>query len=472
MTAAYDLVVIGGGIAGLTAAGRASQAGLRVAVLERGADEHYACNSRYSGSILHIAFHNIREPAAELLEVIGAATRGKAEPELAKAFADNAARVVDWLRDEGVEFMSVGNIAYQQWVFAPRRPLTPGLDWKGRGADVAMHLLEKNIKQRGGEVLRGTAAGNLIVDDGRVTGVEARRAGSTIRFDARAVLIADGGFQSNLELLRENITAQASKLMQRGAATGVGDGLRMARAVGAATSELTDFYGHLLSRDAFKNDLVWPYPQCDELGVAGIVINAQGERFVDEGRGGVFVANAIARLDDPLSACAVFDEQVWQGPGKNARIPANPLLVEAGGTVHSAPTLAALAELIGVPAARLERTVSEYNKAHVAGTLAELNPTRSSKPIPGNAPIPTMAVGKPPYYAVPLCAGITMTMGGIAIDAHARVLRESGEPIAGLYAAGSSTGGLEGRGGAHYLGGLIKAAVFGLIAAEHIALAK
>ena len=60
-------------------------------------------------------------------------------------------------------------------------------------------------------------------------------------------------------------------------------------------------------------------------------------------------------------------------------------------------------------------------------------------------------------------------MGGIAIDAHARVLRESGEIIPGLYAAGSSTGGLEGRGGAHYLGGLIKAAVFGLIAAEHMA---
>ena len=80
-----------------------------------------------------------------------------------------------------------------------------------------------------------------------------------------------------------------------------------------------------------------------------------------------------------------------------------------------------------------------------------------------------MAVSTPPYYAVPLCAGITFTMGGISIDAHARVLRESGEPIAGLYAAGSCTGGLEGRGGAHYLGGLIKAAVFGLLAGEHAA---
>src|SRR4051812_11451565 len=168
MNPAFDTIIIGGGIAGLVAAGRASQQGLRVAVLERGTDEQYACNSRYSGGILHIAFHNIREPAAALLDVINSATQGKADPELAKAFAGNAARVVDWLRDEGVEFMSVGDIAYQQWVLAPRRPLTPGLDWKGRGADVAMRLLESNLRKRGGEVFRGTAGSGLMVEKGRV----------------------------------------------------------------------------------------------------------------------------------------------------------------------------------------------------------------------------------------------------------------------------------------------------------------
>jgi fumarate reductase flavoprotein subunit len=467
--AVYDVAVIGGGIAGLTAAGRAAQQGLHVAVLERGSEEQYACNSRYSGGILHIAFHNVKEPAAALLKVIETATRGNAKPELAQAFAANAGRAVDWLRDEGIKFIRVGNIAYQQWVFAPPRPIAPGLDWKGHGADVTLRTLEGNLKNGGGELLRGTAATGLIVEGGRVAGIEAQRDGATLRIGARAVVIADGGFQGNIELLRENISSQPSKVMQRGAATGVGDGLRMARAIGAATSELAHFYGHLLSRDAFSNDKVWPYPQCDELGTAGIVINTSGERFVDEGRGGVFVANAIARLDDPLSAFALFDEQVWQGPGRNARIPANPLLVKAGATVHSAPTLAALAVLIGVPAAKLGQTVSEYNNAHAAGTLAALDPVRSSEPIPGNAPIPTLAINQPPYYAVPLCAGITYTLGGLAIDAHARVLRASGEPIAGLYAAGSSTGGLEGGPGAHYLGGLIKAAVFGLLAAEHIA---
>jgi fumarate reductase flavoprotein subunit len=469
MSDRYDVIVIGGGIAGLIAARRAGQQGLRAAVLERGSDEHYACNSRYSGGILHIAFHNIREPAGALLNVIETATRGHAKPELAQTFAANAGRVVDWLRDEGIQFISVGTSAYQQWTFAPPRPITPGLDWKGRGADVMMHNLEENLQKSGGVLLRGTAAAALIVEGGRIAGVEVLHGGETQAISARAVVIADGGFQGNLELVRENISAQPAKVMQRGAGTGVGDGLSMARAVGAATSGLTPFYGHLLSRDAFNNDKVWPYPQCDELGVAGIVINHRGERFVDEGRGGVYVANAIARLDDPLSACAIFDERVWQGPGKNARIPANPLLLNAGATVHAAPTLAALAALIGVPAQKLERTVREYNDAHAAGTLVKLEPERSSEPIPGNAPIPTLPIKVPPYYAVPLCAGITFTTGGIAIDAHARVLRASGEPIAGLYAAGSCTGGLEGGPGAHYLGGLMKAAVFGLVAAEHIA---
>jgi fumarate reductase flavoprotein subunit len=79
-----------------------------------------------------------------------------------------------------------------------------------------------------------------------------------------------------------------------------------------------------------------------------------------------------------------------------------------------------------------------------------------------------MPIAHPPYYAVPLCAGITYTMGGIAIDPHGRVRRASGGTIQGLYAAGAATGGLEGGAGVGYVGGLIKAATFGIRAAEAI----
>ena len=458
----YDVVVVGGGLGGLSAASRAAQLGLKVAVLERGQDAQYACNSRFSGGILHIAQHNVEEPAEQLAAVIDEATLGQADPALVKTLAQDARRAVAWLRDEGAKYIRVGQIVWQQHVLAPPRPITPGLDWKGRGPDVTLRTLEANIVKRGGVVLRGTAARALMQVDGRCSGVECDVNGQPTQLTARATILADGGYQADMELLARHIAPAPEKIMQRGAATGRGDGLRMAQALGASLTPLDAFYGHMLSRDSFNNDKVWPYPQLDELGTAGIVIDARGERFTDEGMGGVFVANMIARLADPLSTWAVFDEAVWTGPGKGARIPANPNLVKAGGTVHQAPTLRALAERIGVPIERFELTVAAYNAALAGGTLSSLSPARSS------TRIPAMPVAKPPYYAVPLCAGITYTMGGIAIDPDAQVQRQGGGAIDGLFAVGATTGGLEGGSGIGYVGGLIKAATFGIRAAEAI----
>jgi len=219
----------------------------------------------------------------------------------------------------------------------------------------------------------------------------------------------------------------------------------------------------MLSRDSFDNDKVWPYPQLDELGTAGIVVNTHGERFTDEGMGGIYVANMIARLADPLSTWAIFDEGIWNGPGKDARIPANPNLTRGGGKVHQANSLRQLAEIIGIPAERFELTVAGYNQALGAGTLGGLHPARST------TRIKAMSIAKPPYYAVPLCAGITYTMGGLAIDPHGQVQRQGGGAIRGLYAVGAATGGLEGGDGVGYVGGLIKAATFGMRSAEAIA---
>jgi fumarate reductase flavoprotein subunit len=462
-TSDFDVVVVGGGIGGLTAANRAAEQGLRVALLERGSDERYLCNSRYSGGVIHIAFHNVKERPEELFEVIKHATDGKADPALATALASTSGRAVDWLRNQGAKFIRVGNIVWQQWVLAPPRPITPGLDWKGRGPDVTLRTLAANLEQRGGSMLRNTPATALMEQDGRCTGVETAGAAGPRQFKARAVILADGGFQGNSELVRQYISAAPEKLKQRGAGTGVGDGLRMAQALGAHVTGTNYFYGHMLSRDAFTNDKVWPYPQLDELGTAGIVVDTTGSRFVDEGLGGVFVANTIAKLADPLSAWAIFDDAIWQGPGRTARIPANPHLAKAGGTILQAGTWSELAAKTGIAPERLELTLSAYNQALAAKQSAGLNPARSAATV---APLPLQT---PPFYAVPLCAGITYTFGGIAIDEHARVRRSDGRPIDGLYAIGASTGGLEGGNGGGYVGGLIKAVAFGLRAAEHIA---
>ncbi len=458
----FDVVVIGGGIAGLSAANRAAQQGLKVAVLERGDGPQYLCNSRYSGGVLHISMHNAKDPAEKLMAVIKDATSGKADPELSRALATTAGRAIDWLQSEGAKYIRVGNIVWQQHVLAPPRPIVAGLDWKGRGPDVTLRQLVTNLEKRGGKLLHLPAI-TLMEKEGQCIGVEAGEGAAKQQFLAKAVVLADGGYQGNPALVREHMGIDFSKVKTRGAGTGVGDGMRMARAMGAQFSELKYFYGHMLSRDSFTNDKVWPYPQLDELGTVGIVVNDAGERFVDEGQGGVFVANTIARLANPLSTWAILDHAIWEGPGRTARIPANPQLANAGGTIHKAATLGELAMMTGIDATGLEATVAAYNKAQASGHTAQLAPPRSASPI-----VPSPIV-KTPFYAVPLCAGMTYTFGGIFTDGDGRVMSTRGAPIEGLYAVGATTGGLEGGTGGGYVGGLIKGVTFGMRAAEHIA---
>jgi fumarate reductase flavoprotein subunit len=135
----------------------------------------------------------------------------------------------------------------------------------------------------------------------------------------------------------------------------------------------------------------------------------------------------------------------------------------AGGPLITAPDLASLAAKIGVPADALAATVAAYNDAVASGDFAALPVPRSVRK---HKPMP---IGKGPFHAVPLCAGITGTMGGVVIDANAQAQTPAGTPFPGLYAVGTPVAGLEGGPRAGYVGGLSKAFVLGLLAAEHIA---
>ena len=458
-----DLICIGGGYAGLAAAARAAQLGLKAVVLERGADELYACNSRVAGGVMHVSYNDPASGPEVLFKAMTEITAGYADAALARAMADNALRAVQWLQSEGAGFERLTTAGWRNWVLAPVRPPATHLEWRGIGADMALRTLEKNLPARGGVLHRATEVFDLIQENGRCVGVRARQGGAEKIFRARAVVLADGGYQANPALLKKHISPAPQALKQRNVKTGVGDGLRMAQAVGAALSPLDAFYGHVLSRDAMHNDRLWPYPQLDELAAAGMVVNQRGQRVGDEGMGGVYITNIMARQPDPLGLSVVFDDAIWQGPGRAAGIPPNATLVEHGGTLFKADTLAGLAAKLQVDAAGLEATVREYNAALAAGKLTDLQPARTAtrrKPLP---------VATAPFYGAPACAGITYTMGGIRINANAQVLREAGGVIAGLYAAGASTGGLEGGPVAGYAGGLMKALTFGLLAAEHVA---
>jgi len=462
----FDLCVIGGGLAGLSAALRASELGLRAVVLEQSAEDHYLCNSRMSSCVFHLAATSVLSPPQVLERAVNAATLGTAHPGLAKALAANAERAVRWLQGQGVRFIRGGAAPYHDFVVAPPATHKEGpFDIQGRGGDVLLRALEAALVERGGQLRRGVAARSLRVEAGRCTGVLADAGGSEQRVQARAVVVADGGFQADRELLREaGITPDPSRLVQRNAGSGRGAGLRMALAAGARASGLLGFYGHLMCRDALENDRLWPYPWLDLVAGAGMAVGPDGRRFADESRGGVYLANRVAALPDPASAVAIFDQAIWEGPGAAFLNPPNPRLPNAGGTLLKADTLEALAGLAGVPPSALADEVERHNAAVEAGALDRLSPPRSGAPL---APMPIRSA---PFYAVPMAPGITHTMGGIAIDEHARASRQDGQVFAGLYAAGSATGGVEGGEHAGYVGGLVKACVTGLLAAEHAAM--
>jgi fumarate reductase flavoprotein subunit len=460
-----DVVVIGAGFAGLATAARAGELGLKVIVLEQGADEDYMCNSRISGGYLHLCMDDPAATPSYLAAKIDQVTDGFANPDVASALAGDARRVLDWLKGHGVQFIRIGQNPGRQWVMAPPRKGQPGLDWQGRGPHVSLKRLGAVVVGHGNRILRDARATALAMTGGTCTGVHVTRDGASLHIEADAVVIADGGFQGNPELVRTYITPQPEKLMRRNAGTGRGDGLRMAAEAGARLVGTDCFYGHPLSRDAFTNDLLWPHPYLDSMVVNGIVSDARGHRFVDEGRGGVYVANVVARRADPLDAVVIFDDAVWTGPAADPTLPPmpNPTLKTSGATIHGADTIVQLAALAGIPGDVLAATVTQFNAAIQAGAQQELDPARTvaqnTRPM----------VMKPPFRAIPMCAGITYTMGGPAIDRDGAVQHRDGHSIQGLYAAGAATGGLEGGAHAGYVGGLAKSFIGGVRVAERIA---
>jgi fumarate reductase flavoprotein subunit len=458
-----DVIVIGGGFAGLTAANRCAEHGLKVVVLEAGADPLYWCNSRITTGALHIAFRSPREAADDLFDVIMETSGGTARRDLARAITSRAAATIDWMKQAGAEFIDHPRRSNGVQMLAPLRIMRAGLDWETRGPNLFLQKLENSLLAGGGELRRGCRATVIEQDNGCITGVTYEGPAGAETLAGRVVVIADGGFQANEELVGRHITSRGGDLQRRNAGTGRGDGLRMAMDIGAASVGLDTFYGHVLSRDAMENDQLWPYPQVDLICGQSLVVDRTGQRFADEGQGGIYMANAIARLAEPLSATAIFDAAVWEDAKTTDNVPPNPSLPDNGGTVIEAADLPTLAKKAGIDADGLTNTIDAYNRFVAAGGKTPLSPVRTAKDIKA------FPVATPPYYAIPVCAGITVTSGGLAVNGQGAVVDADDKPIVGLYAAGSAVGGIEGGPNAGYVGGLIKSFGIGLIAADSIA---
>lgn len=433
-----DLAIVGGGVAGWVAACRAQELGLRVAVLE--ADSEYVSggNGRLSGGWYHAAYRTPDWPEHLLYDEILRVTGETASPEVVRAWASNVNRAFEYLKHLGATFGPVneGALLYQQNVLQPTTyGQKLGRDWL-TGAPFALFTqAHQRFTAGGGYFVGGFRAVELIVADGVVTGV---RSDAEEEVPARAVLLCDGGFQGNPDLVRKHITS-AYKL--RGSASDRGAALLMGLAAGAAVTDLRPFYGHVLSRDSLTDDRLWPNPGLAALIDRGIVLGPDGHRFVDERLGDGLVANHLAWSPYPDAAWLVVTVPAWRSAGVQGRVPPNPTLADCGAAVITAPDAVALSDSLGMPRDAVARSVDWLPDAEVPSGLV----------------------------AIPVVAGITFAMGGLQVDGCARVLRADGAPIPGLYAAGGTMGGLQGGPSAGYAGGWSEAATFGLLAAEAVA---
>ena len=219
-----DLAIIGGGLAGLTAGIAASERGLRVAIFERGADARYPqlpiCRWRLSCRL-----HRPDVEPDDLLAAINWVTKDEADQTVARVMAENASRTVYWLRDHGVDF-APGPTPMHKFMVTPHRPMLAGLDWPDHGPDEMIKTLGRRLVASGGSFRRNAEVTALRMEDGKCAGLRVRLDGSNeIEIDAAGVLIADGGFQANQEMVGKYIAKRPDLLVRRSADSATGDGI-------------------------------------------------------------------------------------------------------------------------------------------------------------------------------------------------------------------------------------------------------
>ena len=448
-----DVLVIGAGLAGSTAALVAARAGARVILIDRSTSGIGAGNTTMTSGFINTGGKPVRADPAELYEFVMA--EGRAYPDLVKAWAATCSRALDFLEACGVA---------RDNQLEPESPVAPGPVYKKDTGRNTLTKLKALFVDSGGTYLSGVEALRLISEDGRIRGVVANSGRDTAELRSRATVLSSGGFNANTDMLRRYVGRQAPKCKLRGSLACVGDALTMALEVSAKTVNLEYFYGHLHSLQALTDDRFWPYPRLDNIVNGGLLVDVRGNRFADEGRGDVALANEVARSADPTSYAIVFDQPAWdRSTDAQSKYPqppnANPWLIEKDGDLHVRANEAELADALGVDRANLVRTVGTVNRAIQAGNAASLSVPRTglTRPLTG------------PFYGMKVVPGITVTMGGLLIDGRARVLSDKEIPIAGLYAAGDAIGGLMGghRGG--YFGGVLQATVTGILAGENAA---
>lgn len=484
MNRKFDVVVVGAGNAALCAALAAREGGASVAVLEVAPEEESGGNTRFTAGAMRVVYNGVDDlsrlmpdlsqeekdrtdfgqyTADNFFDDIGRVTQYRTSPELSELLVNRSFQTLLWMREKGVRFAPI--YGRQAFKIDGRFKFWGGLTVETWGGGPGLvEALTAACRRSGIEIIHECRAERLVRVDDAVTGVAVRHGGRTFTIDARAVVLAAGGFQANPEWRTRYLGAGWDLAKVRGTRFNQGDGLRMALEIGAAAcgnwsgchavgwERNAPDYGDLAVGDNFQKH---SYP-------FGIMINGQGRRFVDEGadfRNYTYAKYGRVILEQPGQfAWQIFDSKVSHLLRDEYRI-----------KQVTKVTASSLEELVGklddVDAGRALAEIHAYNDA--VDVDVAFNPNVKDGRAARGLAVPKSnwanRLDQPPYEAYAVTCGITFTFGGLSIDGQSCVLDVARKPIPGLFAAGELVGGIfyfNYPGGS----GLTSGAVFGRIA--------
>jgi tricarballylate dehydrogenase len=463
MAEEWDVIVVGSGNAGFSAAHSARQQGASVLLLEKAPREWAGGNSYFTAGAVRTSHSGLADlepiledvgedrrgrvdldpyPQADFLADLQRVTRGRTDAELAEILVGESRETMSWLHKLGLRFeLMFHRQAYEvDGRFQFWGGLALGVVGGGKGL-ISQHMAA--AENSGVEIRFGAnVTGLLTGDQGEVRGVLVTDENGVRKIHARSVILTSGGFEANPQMRASNLGPGWDLALVRGTPYNTGDGIRMALDAGAQP------YGnwsgcHSVAWDAgapptgdleLTNQLTrggYPF---------GIVVNAEGKRFIDEGadfRNYTYAKYGAEILKQQGSAAV----QIFDAKAEHLLRPEE--YRSAGVTKVESETLEGLAKELGIDEAQFVRTVEEFNAAVTGGTF---NPTiKDGSRTEGISPPKSnwaQALDTPPYLAFPVTCGITFTFGGLRIDPEARVLDTAGHAIPGLYAAGELVGGL------------------------------
>ncbi len=413
-----DVVFVGGGSAGLCGAVRARELGLRTVVLEKlgscGGDAMISAGFWLASETKLQEEKGIKDSKEDLYRYLMQYSSYRCRPELIRVLVDRAASNIEWLEKQGLA--QTKDIHTHGVTSVPRVHQNEGM-----GAQY-VNVIKERAEAMGAEFIMKAGAKSLILEGERVVGVKAETdAGDSVEVRAKGVVLATGGFGKNKQMVEDHVPIRKHVMVCAGWARG--DGVRLAKEVGAAVNDLNCCIGYKaempdtagLSMRSFYLILFSNYA----------VVNRNGLRFMDESLWNAYFAHALYNQPD-ARGFVIIDEAMRTGN------PFTDLAKEVeSGRVKKADDFSSLAREIGVPEEPFSAQLNRYNSYAQSGVDEEF----------GKAAELLTPLSQPPFYAIEIIPLVLNTMGGVVIDKDARALKPDGNPIPGLFAAGNTTAG-------------------------------